>query len=121
MRITLPKFGARIETTPQLASCIDLLSKASDTVDQQDDQPADQQHDQQHDPSQDTSPDAAAHLNWIKAMKQNPFEHERTLWLGTCMVDEFAKDAFKDSTEIAEMVLIGPVLDKEHYRGCSRA
>jgi hypothetical protein len=113
MRITLPKFGARIETTPQLALCIDLLSMAGDTVDQ----PVDQQHDQQHDPSQDMSPDNAAHLNWIKAMKQNPVEHERTLWLGTCMVDEFAKDAFKDSTEIAEMVLIGPVLDKEHYRG----
>lgn len=32
------------------------------------------------------------------------------------MVDEFAKDASKDSTEIAEMVLLGPVLDKETYR-----
>jgi WD40 repeat protein len=111
--ITLPKFGARIETTPQLALCIGLLSMACDTVDQQNGQ----QHDQQHDPSQDMSPDNAAHLDWIKAMKQNPIEHERTLWLGTCMVDEFAKDAFKDSAEIAEMVLIGPVLDKEHYRG----
>ncbi|KAG0305496.1 hypothetical protein BGZ97_001093, partial [Linnemannia gamsii] len=105
VRITLPKFGARIETTPQLALCIGLLSKVDDIVDQQDN------------PFQDMSPDTAAHLNWIKAMKQNPTEQERTLWLGTCMVDEFAKDAFKDSTEIAEMVLIGPVLDKEHYRG----
>ncbi|KAG0274724.1 hypothetical protein BGZ96_004115, partial [Linnemannia gamsii] len=34
--ITLPTFGARIETTPQLALCIDLLSKASDNVDRQD-------------------------------------------------------------------------------------
>ncbi|KAF9125221.1 hypothetical protein BG015_004937, partial [Linnemannia schmuckeri] len=36
--------------------------------------------------------------------------------LGTHMVDEFAADASKDSTKIAEMVLIGPVLDKEHFR-----
>ncbi|KAG0282669.1 hypothetical protein BGZ97_008887, partial [Linnemannia gamsii] len=105
MHITLPKLGARIETTPQLALCISLLSKTGDTVSQKDD------------PSQDMSPDTTAHINWVKAMKQNPIEHERTLWLGACMVGEFAKDAFKDSTEIAEMVHIGPVLDKEHYRG----
>src|SRR6202000_2531179 len=38
------------------------------------------------------------------------------LWLGIRMVEEFAKGAFKDSVTIAEMVLIGPVLNKEHYR-----
>ncbi|KAG0288952.1 hypothetical protein BGZ96_007353, partial [Linnemannia gamsii] len=101
--ITLPDFGARIETTPQLALCIGLLSKAGDIVDQQ------------HDPFQD-SPDNAAHLTWIKAMGQDPTERERILWLGTRMVDEFAKDPSKDLTEIAEMIIIGPVLDKEHYR-----
>ncbi|KAG0274245.1 hypothetical protein BGZ96_004422, partial [Linnemannia gamsii] len=105
VRVTLPKFGSRIETTPQLALCIGLLSKAGDTVNQQ------------QDSVQDMSPDTAAHLTWIKAMEQDPTEHERTLWLGTRMVDEFAKDAFKDSTEIAEMVHLGPVLDKEHFRG----
>ncbi|KAG0284182.1 hypothetical protein BGZ96_011461, partial [Linnemannia gamsii] len=105
VRITLPKFGARIDTTPQLALCIGLLSKVGDTVDQQDD------------PLQDMSPDTPARLTWIKAMERDPAEHERILWLGTRMVDEFAKDAFKDSTEIAEMVHIGPVLDKEHFRG----
>ncbi|KAG0310063.1 hypothetical protein BGZ97_012818, partial [Linnemannia gamsii] len=105
VRITLPKFGSRIETTPQLALCISLLSKAGDAVDQQ------------NDAFQDTSPDTAVHLNWIKAMKKDPTEHKRTIWLGNCMVDEFARDAFKDSIEIAEMVHIGPVLDKEHYRG----
>ncbi|KAG0282449.1 hypothetical protein BGZ96_000467, partial [Linnemannia gamsii] len=104
VRITLPKFGARIETTPQLALCIGLLSKVNDTVDQQDG------------PFRDMSPDTAAHLNWIKAMKQDPIEQERTLWLGTSMVEEFVKDALKDSTKISEMVLIGPVMDREHYR-----
>ncbi|KAG0271070.1 hypothetical protein BGZ96_005984, partial [Linnemannia gamsii] len=105
VRITLPKFGVRIESTPQLALCLGLLSNIGDTIDQNDD------------PLQDMSPDTAAHLAWIKAMEQDPTEHERTLWLGTRMVDEFAKDAFKDSTTIAEMVHIGPVLDKEHFRG----
>ncbi|KAG0284372.1 hypothetical protein BGZ96_011264 [Linnemannia gamsii] len=103
--ITLPKFGARIESTPQLALCIGLLSKADDTVNQQDS------------PYQEISLDTAAQLTWIKAMEQDTTEQERTRWLGTRMVDEFAKDVFKDSTEIAEMVHIGPVLDKEHFRG----
>ncbi|KAG0279517.1 hypothetical protein BGZ97_009565, partial [Linnemannia gamsii] len=105
MRITLPKSGARIETSAQLALCMGLLSKAGGSVDQRDD------------PFQDMSPDTPAHLAYIQAMKQDPTERERTLWLGTRMVEEFAKDAFKDSTEVAEMVLIGPVLDKEHFRG----
>ncbi|KAF9543201.1 hypothetical protein EC957_001076 [Mortierella hygrophila] len=103
--IPLPEFGARIDTTPQLALCIGLLSKVHNVVDQQED------------PSQDLPSDTAARLAWVKAMKQDPTERERLFWLGTRMVDEFAKDAFKDSTEIAEMVLIGPVMDMEHYRG----
>ena len=105
VRIPLPAFGASIDTTPQLALCIGLLSKVHDAVDQQEEL------------SQDLSSDTAARLAWVKAMRQDPTERERLFWLGTRMVDEFAKDAFKDSTEIAEMVLIGPVMDKEHYRG----
>ncbi|KAG9061246.1 hypothetical protein KI688_007584 [Linnemannia hyalina] len=105
VRIPFPTFGARIDTTPQLAMCIGLLSEVHNTIDQQ------------QDPSQDLSSDTAARLAWVEAMKQDPTERERILWLGTRMVDEFAKDAFKDSTEIAEMALIGPVMDMEHYRG----
>ncbi|KAG9061300.1 hypothetical protein KI688_007638 [Linnemannia hyalina] len=105
VRIPLPAFGARIDTTPQLALCIGLLSKVHDAVGQR------------KDPSQDLPSDTAARLAWVKAMKQDPTERERLFWLGTRMVDEFAKDAFKDSTEIAEMVLIGPVMNMEHYRG----
>ncbi|KAF9272215.1 hypothetical protein BGZ88_005072, partial [Linnemannia elongata] len=105
VRIPLPALGARIDTTPQLALCIGLLAKVHDDVDQQED------------PSQDLSSDTAARLAWVKAMRQDPTERKRLFWLGTRMVDEFAKDVFKDSTEIAEMVLIGPVMDKEYYHG----
>ncbi|KAF9151492.1 hypothetical protein BG015_006591 [Linnemannia schmuckeri] len=104
VRIPLPKLGTRIDTTPQLAMCIGLLAKDCDTVDQQED------------PSQDMSSDAAAQLAWVKVMSQDLVEKNRTLWLGTRMVDEFAADASKDLTKIAEMVLIGPVLDKENFR-----
>ncbi|KAG0052499.1 hypothetical protein BGZ89_003178 [Linnemannia elongata] len=102
--ITLPKVGARIDTTPQLALCIDLLPKVGDPINQQ------------VVPSRVLSSDTAAQLAWIGSMKQDPVEQERLRWLGTRMVDEFTKDTLKASTEIAEMVLIGPVLDNEHFR-----
>ncbi|KAG0074749.1 hypothetical protein BGZ90_010485, partial [Linnemannia elongata] len=105
VRIPLPALGARIDTTPQLALCIGLLAKIHDVVGQPED------------PSHYLSSDIATRLAWVKAMRQDPTERESLFWLGARMVDEFAKDAFKDSTEIAEMVLIGPVMDKEHYRG----
>ncbi|KAG0058790.1 hypothetical protein BGZ90_004772, partial [Linnemannia elongata] len=102
--ITLPAFGSRVDATPQLALCIGLLTNGSELINQE-----------EHS-SQDLSSGTAAQLAWIKSMKQDPVEQERLCWLGARMVDEFAKDASKDSIKIAEMVLIGPVLDSEHYR-----
>ena len=102
--VSLPEIGSRIDTTLQLALCLDLLPNGVDSIDQQDD------------PSQVLSSGTTAQLAWIQSMEQDPVEQERLRWLGTRMVDEFAKDASKDSTEIAEMVLIGPVLDNEHFR-----
>ncbi|KAG0371656.1 hypothetical protein BGX24_001382, partial [Mortierella sp. AD032] len=102
--VSLPGLGTRISTAPQLALCIGLLSKYDDAGEQL---PS---------PSEKLSSETAAKLAWVKAMKQDPVEQEHIRWLGTCMVEEFAKDALKDSTEIAEMVLLGPVLDRETYR-----
>ncbi|KAK3818061.1 MAG: hypothetical protein JOS17DRAFT_838215 [Linnemannia elongata] len=102
--INLPDVGARIDDTPQLALCIGLLLKIDDSVDQQEDH------------SQVLSTGTAAQLAWIKSVKQDPVEQEYLRLLGARMVDEFAKDSSKDLTEIAEMVLIGPVLDNEHFR-----
>ncbi|KAG0051683.1 hypothetical protein BGZ89_003453, partial [Linnemannia elongata] len=98
---TLPEFGSRIDTTPQLALCIGLIPENSDPSNHS---------------SQDLSSGTAAQLAWIKSMRQDSVEQERLRWLGARMVDEFAKGASKTSTEIAEMVLIGPVLDNENYR-----
>ncbi|KAF9277587.1 hypothetical protein BGZ88_001072, partial [Linnemannia elongata] len=102
--VSLPEIGSRINTTPQLALCLGLLSNGIDTIDQQEN------------PSQVLSSGTTAELAWIKVMKEDPIEQERLRWLGARMIDEFAKDVSKDSTEIAEMVLIGPVLDNEHFR-----
>ncbi|KAF9145812.1 hypothetical protein BGX30_006584 [Mortierella sp. GBA39] len=102
--ITLPNFGDRIDTTPQLALCIGLLLKIGDPINQQEDL------------SQVLSSGTAAQHAWINSMKQDPVEQERLRWLGARMVDEFTKDTSKNSTEIAEMVLIGPALDNEQFR-----
>ncbi|KAG9070327.1 hypothetical protein KI688_009664 [Linnemannia hyalina] len=102
--IALQDFGSRIDTTPQLALCLGLLPNSVVPIDQQED------------PLQILWSSTPAHLAWLGALKEDPVEQERLRWLGARMVDEFAKDASKDLTEIAEMVLIGPVLDNEHYR-----
>ncbi|KAF9275015.1 hypothetical protein BGZ88_002626, partial [Linnemannia elongata] len=102
--ITLPEFGSRIKTTPQLALCIGLLANGGKPINREEYS------------WQVWSSDTAAQLAWIESMKQDPVEQKHLRWLGTRMVDEFAEDPSKDSTEIAEMVLIGPVLDNEHFR-----
>ncbi|KAF9279381.1 hypothetical protein BGZ88_012785, partial [Linnemannia elongata] len=102
--ITLPESVSRINTTPQLALCIGLLPKSDDPISQED-------HHSRLLPSS-----TAAQLAWIESMKQDLIEQKHLRWLGARMVDEFAKDPSKDSIEIAEMVLIGPVLDNEHFR-----
>ncbi|KAF9088756.1 hypothetical protein BGX23_007134, partial [Mortierella sp. AD031] len=47
---------------------------------------------------------------------QNPIEQEQIRWLVKQTVDEFVKDATKDSSAITEIVVLGPVLDREHFR-----
>lgn len=103
MRISLPDVGARIDNTLQLALCIALLPKALDIVDNQDELPRDMSH------------GTSTHIAWIKAMKQDTFQQDRIRWLGTLTVNEFTKDTSKDPTEIAEMDLLGPALDKGTY------
>ncbi|KAK3811514.1 MAG: WD40-repeat-containing domain protein [Linnemannia elongata] len=102
--VSLPEIGSRIDTTPQLALCISFLPEGSDTINQEENS------------SQALWSGTPAELAWLDALKQDPVEQERIRGLGTRMVDEFVKDVSKDSTEIAEMVLIGPVLDNEHFR-----
>ncbi|KAG0294754.1 hypothetical protein BGZ96_000508 [Linnemannia gamsii] len=105
VRIDLPKLYARIDSTPQLALCMSLLHKRYNAVNQQEALF-----------SYFTSMNADAQLDWVSAVKQDPIEQSQICSLGTRMVDEFAKDAFKDSVMITELVLLGPVLDNETFR-----
>ncbi|KAG0273751.1 hypothetical protein BGZ95_010467, partial [Linnemannia exigua] len=104
VRDPFPALGTRINTNPQPALSLDLLLKYGDATEPQ--------------PNllQNFPSETVAQIAWVKAVKQHPIEQDYIRWLGTCMVEEFAKDPLKDSTEMAEMVLLGPVLDKETYR-----
>ncbi|KAF9156173.1 hypothetical protein BG015_006909 [Linnemannia schmuckeri] len=103
VRTVLPDIGARIDTTPQLALCLGLLSKDDSTTGQQG-------------ALLQGVPIDTGSLPWIKALEQDPFEQDRTRWLGVRMVEAFIGDPFKDSTKVAEIVLIGAALEQEHYR-----
>ncbi|KAF9983531.1 hypothetical protein BGZ75_005003 [Mortierella antarctica] len=78
VKVTVPKLGARIDKTEQLALCASLLVSAFENGSNQ---------------SKD-------HIRWLLAR----------------MVEEFIKDTAKGSTAVTEVVLLGPVLDREHYR-----
>ncbi|KAF9947598.1 hypothetical protein BGZ72_010431, partial [Mortierella alpina] len=101
--IELPKVGTRINSTAQLALCGTLISKGQGVQGQAEGASQDIHTDQKH-------------LDWIKAVQSDIVEQDHIRWLGTRMVEEFSKDAVKDSAAITEVVLLGPVLDREHYR-----
>ncbi|KAG9063979.1 hypothetical protein KI688_004093 [Linnemannia hyalina] len=115
MKIELPAVQDRIEVTQQLAYCSALLlhgpSPPQATAAELEEQARDPAITLQRFPNLDKK-----ELDWLAQMDKNLPAKERIYWLGTRMVDEFAKDVLKDSTEIAEIVLLGPVLDNETYR-----
>ncbi|KAG0314052.1 hypothetical protein BGZ97_009680, partial [Linnemannia gamsii] len=57
-----------------------------------------------------------AELTWLEEMKKFPMEADRLRWLASRMVEQFLSDINKDSTKIAEIVSLGPILQKEAYR-----
>ncbi|KAG0291564.1 hypothetical protein BGZ96_005064 [Linnemannia gamsii] len=97
----LPVLSERVEKTAQLVYCNTLLlqgEKASDND------------------LQMKSTLTENERRWLVEMDENPTKKAHIRWLATRMVEEFIQDGVKDSTEIAEIVILGPVLDREHYR-----
>ncbi|KAF9901077.1 hypothetical protein EC991_006563, partial [Linnemannia zychae] len=105
LKIGLPTLEDRIEKTEQLVYCSTLLLQSEETSTAPNNAP-------QMEPMALTEKE----LEWVADMNQNPFWHEQLRWLLYAMVEDFAKDPLKDSIKIAEMVLIGPVLDKGTFR-----
>ncbi|KAG0276073.1 hypothetical protein BGZ97_010171, partial [Linnemannia gamsii] len=100
LSIALPAQGAPFETTAQLVFANNLLrtclsptsAAANATV--------------SLDPSQ---------LVWADALRQDQELRDRIRWLTARIVEEFAADSLKSSAAVAEVVLLGPYLDKEYH------
>ncbi|CAO3567078.1 unnamed protein product [Mortierella alpina] len=119
-KVEVPKIDKRIDSTPQLVLCTSLLPKIQVVTSSHGEGHTGAEKNQvTQDEAQAASQDMPAdqaHLGWIKAIASDTVEQDHIRWLGTRMVEEFSKDAVKDSAIVAEIVLLGPVLDREHYR-----
>ncbi|CAO3565301.1 unnamed protein product [Mortierella alpina] len=113
-KTAVPKFGGRFDSTPQLALCISLLS-TNPATSPSDDSSLEINRLQINEASQKTPVDDAQH-DWVKAIERNAIEQGHVRWLLTRMVEEFVKDPIKRSAAVTEIVVLGPVLDYEHYR-----
>ncbi|KAG9064388.1 hypothetical protein KI688_003576 [Linnemannia hyalina] len=99
----LPKPHARIDKTSQLVYCCSLLSKA----------PGPLQPTSDSDVNQD-SPLDDKEKEWVHLI--DPFLQDRYRWLVEQLVKAFADDPLKASDVVTEVVLVGPVLDRNIYR-----
>ncbi|KAG0218046.1 hypothetical protein BGX33_008739 [Mortierella sp. NVP41] len=104
-----PKVGDRIESMPQLALCSTLLPKDS-SADADSSDVSDALEDEA-----DKEPLRGVQLDWAKALEE-PMIQDRIRWLARETVRKFSNDATNDSNDIAEVVLLGPVLDRDYYR-----
>ncbi|KAF9540963.1 hypothetical protein EC957_003601 [Mortierella hygrophila] len=95
IRTELPQNLERIEKSEQLVYwCSLLLQRAS------------------------SSPSLTwAEQKWLEGIDKDSTEQDRLLWIATRMVEEFVPNvASRSSVEIAEVVSLGPILEKGPYR-----
>ncbi|KAF9539320.1 hypothetical protein EC957_005542, partial [Mortierella hygrophila] len=99
----LPKPHARVDKTPQLVYCCSLLSKTQEPSPPTSDS----------DVSQD-SPLDDKEKEWVQLI--DPILQDRYRWLVEQLVRAFAGSPLKASDVVSEIVLVGPVLDRDIYR-----
>ncbi|KAF9082858.1 hypothetical protein BGX29_003531, partial [Mortierella sp. GBA35] len=99
----LPKPRARIDKTSQLVFCYSLLNKANSS----------QSTASECDVPQETAL-TATQREWIQLI--DPVEQSHLRWLIGQVVKTFAEDPLKGPAAVAEILLVGPVLDRETYR-----
>ncbi|KAG0272350.1 hypothetical protein BGZ95_011911, partial [Linnemannia exigua] len=102
LRTPLPKPRARIEQTSQLVYCYQLLSigHASSPASDADEL--------------EITPLDEAQQEWVNLIDLG--EQDRLCWIIEKLVTVFIENAFKNSNAITEIVLLGPILERESYR-----
>ncbi|KAG0045796.1 hypothetical protein BGZ83_008991 [Gryganskiella cystojenkinii] len=105
--IQLPKIADHIEDTSQLVFCCSLLTKAAAAAEMS-----------LSLPSSSSAPSILnpAQLEWTQEMESHPLEKEYLHQLIDSMINKFIQHPSKNSESIREIILLGPVLDKEQYR-----
>ncbi|KAF9308509.1 hypothetical protein BGZ91_007783, partial [Linnemannia elongata] len=99
----LPKQLTRVDKTLQLVYCCSLISKAQEPLPSTSDS----------DVSQD-SPLDDREKEWVQLV--DPVLQDRYRWLVEHLVKSFAENPLKASDVVTEIVLVGPVLDRDTYR-----
>ncbi|KAG0374249.1 hypothetical protein BGX24_010642, partial [Mortierella sp. AD032] len=99
----LPRPGARIDSTPQLVYCNNILTRNQELV--------------------STDSDDLDQFNTTLNVKEHAWrqgidtlEPYRLRWTIEQMVKSFAEDTLKGSAAVTEIALLGPLLDRENYR-----
>ncbi|KAF9294305.1 hypothetical protein BGZ88_004084, partial [Linnemannia elongata] len=99
----LPKPHARVDKTPQLVYCCSLLYKAQGS----------HSSNSASDASQN-SPLDDEEKTWVQLI--DPVLQDRYQWLVEQLVKAFAENPLKASDVVTEIVIVGPVLDRDTYR-----
>lgn len=108
-QITWPNVRDRIKTTPQLALCGTLLPKES-IVEAEFREDVNMLEKDSDEKVLDGAP-----ADWVKAIEE-PMKQDLIQELANGTIDEYNKDATKNSDTIAEAVLLAPILNYEYYR-----
>ncbi|KAG9063878.1 hypothetical protein KI688_003992 [Linnemannia hyalina] len=112
IRTELPALSERIEVTQQLLYCnrliLDAQSTSSPTATAASERPIGE-------PANEPQVGETERA-WITAIGQDPIQQDRLRSLVTMVVEAFIKDIFKVSAIIAEVVILGPILDRDTYR-----
>ncbi|KAF9298896.1 hypothetical protein BGZ88_003760, partial [Linnemannia elongata] len=114
VKTALPGLQERIERTEQLLYCNMLLpqdSVVSSSFDAGEEKVPDDSANTPQEPTLDEG-----EQKWLAEIKEDPMRQDRMKWLVMKMVEAFVVETTKDSTKIAEIVTLGPVLQREPYR-----
>ncbi|KAF9140316.1 hypothetical protein BGX30_006725, partial [Mortierella sp. GBA39] len=109
-RTLLPKSGARFQSTLQLAFAHHLLPKESPSSSPMPRPLVIAGNDMQEIDFDDVEE------AWIKSIRKNTIEQDHVRWLTAQVAAKFLIPQHNDATAIAEVVLLGPVLDRDDYR-----
>ena len=96
--VGLPEAGERLDSTLQLAHCIEILQS-------------------QHSSNDSLDPTTR---NWLQVTVNNTDEYERLVDLATGVIREFKREEIKDVMTIAEVLNLVPVLERDVSRDLLR-